>query len=354
MTYTPNFNDPRIKQRCTKILTFVEQFVKDTPHWLSTREIQKHTGSLSRPLGKYLKEQLLICTDPYFNIQTGQCKKYIRNNDGIKFLKEQLGILEVKPIITEQLQQELDTGEFEYTEKSNRIHHSLQRLPKRIKLPILRNNNYRHEYDIQCSVHRLILQHARSLGLSSLTPAMDEYIIDRTAIRQRLANECGISQEQVKQVLTAMIQGGTLSSFHENRIFAGLNYNKTSLSNLQVNPYILQFKEECREIWKTIKPTLNVGTRRLNGRDKSELYRVLEESVRVVIQRYLKKDKNKYFFEHDGWSCQRAVDIDQLINEVRRQTGFVIELDWTIHEYVDSTNNNSNYSALYCNGSHSK
>jgi hypothetical protein len=172
--------------------------------------------------------------------------------------------------------------------------------------------------------------------MNSPTPALDEYIADRTTVRERLANECGISVEQVKQVLTAMIQGGTLSSFHENRIFQMLNYNKTSLSNLQVNPYVLEFKEECKIIWKTIKPTMSVGTRRLNGRDKSELYRVLEESVRVVIQRYLKKEKNKYFFEHDGWTCARAVDIDLLILEVKRQTGLVIELDWTIHEYNDS------------------
>jgi hypothetical protein len=337
MSYTPNFSDPRVKSRCLGALEFVEQYVKSTQsHWLSSREIQKHTGSLSRPLGKFLKDALLICTDSYYNIQTGQCKKYTSNPDGIRHIKQQLGIVSVQINITNRLQDELDTGEFVYTEKSNRIHHPLQRLPKRIKLPILRNHNYRHEYDIQCCVHRLILQHAQAKGLSKPTPALVEYISDRTAVRQRLAFECGITPQQVKQVLTAMIQGGTLSSFHENRIFAELNYNKTSLSNLQVNPYILQFKEECRDIWKTIKPTLNVGTRRLTGKDKSELYRVLEESVRVVIVRSLKRDKNKHFFEHDGWSSQRAVDIDRLIYEVKQQTGFAIELEWTIHEYVDS------------------
>ena len=337
MSYSPKFTDPRVKSKCLAALTFVEQFIKSNQsHWLSTREIQKHFGSQSRPLGKYLKEQLLVCTDPYYNMQTGQCKKYRSNPDGIRALKQSLGILNVTIEPTAKIQEELDTGEFEYTDKSNRIHHPLQRLPKRIKVPLLRKNNYRHEYDIQCSVHRLILQHAQSLGLTLATPALDEYITDRTAVRDRLANECGITATQVKQVLTAMIQGGTLSCFHENRIFAELNYNKVVLGNLQLNPYILQFKEECKEIWKTIKPTMSVGTRRLNGRDKSELYRVLEESVRVVIQRYLKRDKNKYFFEHDGWTCARAIDIDRLITEVRIQTGLVIELDWTIHEYNDS------------------
>jgi hypothetical protein len=337
MAYSPNFNDPRVKAKCQSALAFVEQFVKtDKSHWLSTREIGRHFGWQGRPLGKFLKDTLLICTDPYYNPLTGQCKKYKSNADGIRFIKQQLGISTVTLEISDKLQEELATGEFEYTDKSNRIHHPLQRLPKRIKLPILRKHNYRHEYDIQCSVHRLLLQHAQKLGLTTLTPALDEYISDRTSVRERLANDCGITVKQVKQVLTALIQGGTLSSFHENRIFAELNYNKVSLGHLQMNPYICEFKEECKQLWTTIKPTLSVGTRRLNGRDKSELYRILEESVRVVIVRYLKKDKNKHFFEHDGWSSERAVDIDQLINEVRRQTGFVIELDWTIHEYVDS------------------
>jgi hypothetical protein len=337
VTYAPKFTDPRVKAKCLSALEFLEQYVKSTQsNWLSSREIQRQFGSLSRPLGKFLRDTLLICTDPYFNIQTGQCKKYISNPDGVKYIKQQLGIDSVKISVTEQIQHELVTGEFEYTEKSNRIHHPLQRMPRRIKVPILRKNNYRHEYDIQCSVHRLLLQHARNLGMSALTPALDEYISDRTTVRQRLSEECGVSSDQIKQVLTAVIQGGTLSAYHENRIFASLNYNRISLGNLQVNPYILQFKEDCRQIWKTIKPTMSVGTCRLNGRDKSQLYRILEESVRVVIVRSLKRSKNKHFFEHDGWTCQRAVDIDQLISEVRRQTGFVIELDWTIHEYVDS------------------
>jgi hypothetical protein len=225
--YTPKFTDTRVRAKCLSALEFVEQYVKSTQsNWLSSREISKHFGWQGRPLGKFLRDTLLICTDPYFNIQTGQCKKYTSNPNGVKYIKQQLGIENVKIEITEQIQQELDSGKFEYTEKSNRIHHSLQRLPKRIKLPILRRNNYRHEYDIQCSVHRLLLQHAQHLGLTKATPALDEYITDRTLVRQRLLEECGVSSDQIKHVLTAMIQGGTLSAYHEIRIFAQLIYNK--------------------------------------------------------------------------------------------------------------------------------
>jgi hypothetical protein len=90
-------------------------------------------------------------------------------------------------------------------------------------------------------------------------------------------------------------------------------------------------------MWKAIRlhQSLSKGER-FNAKMKSEIYRFLEEKVRVVIKKHLKKTKNKAFIEHDGWSSERAVDIDRLKYEVEKQTGFVIELDWTIHEYVDS------------------
>jgi hypothetical protein len=105
---------------------------------------------------------------------------------------------------------------------------------------------------------------------------------------------------------------------------------------LREDLYIQQYLTDLRGMWKEIRKHQSMRYKeRFNAKMKSDLYRFLEESVRVVIKRYLKKNKNKSFVEHDGWSCQTAVDIDRLIFEVKKQTGFVIKLDWTIHEYVD-------------------
>lgn len=337
MTYTPNFSDPRVIRACNRALSFVEQFVKDQPHWLSQRQIQKQFGNLSRPLGKYLKDQLLICTDPYFNMQTGQCKKYIKNSSGVETLKQSLGIICTPIVIDNQTNQEFATGEFEYTDKSHREYHPLQNLPKRIKKPLLATKGYRHEYDIQCCAQTLLLQHAQALGFKKITPALDRYVSDRSSVRAELSQRLSLDQTTIKKILTAILNGGSISAWHENMIFAYVNYNRLMIEALSVDPYICEYQKEVRDMWKFLRGTKSLRYKeRFNAKMKSEMYRELEESVRVVIKRHLKKTKNKSFIEHDGWSSQRAVDIERLRFEVRQQTGFVIELDWTIHEYIDS------------------
>jgi hypothetical protein len=288
----------------------------------------------------------LICVNPYFsNLNASICKTYKLNLNGYLTLCNAIGY-QPKFCPTPDLQQELATGDFKYTEKSDRSHHPLQNKPRSIKRPLLAANGYKFEYDIQCCVHTLILQHARQLGLTMPTPAMDQYVSNRSLVRQQIAQECGISVEQAKSILTKMIQGATLSAYYDNSIFVTVNYNKSVMMNLQTNALLLELKEEFKVCWGVIKQTMPVRyltdktgrerRRPLSGSDKSDKYRKLETQVREVIERYLKRDKNKYFFEHDGWSCMIPVDIDRLCYEVKQQTGFVIGLDKAVYEYTES------------------
>ena len=337
MTYTPKFTDPRVIKSCNNALMYVEQFVKDQPRWLSSREISKHFSWTGRPLGKYLKETLLICTDPYFNIQTGQCKKYIKNDNGINLIKQKLGVVCIPMVIDSQSNQQLDSGEFEYKESNGREYHPLQNLPKRIKKPLLTSKGYRHEYDIQCCAQTLLLQYSRTKGFNKPTPALDQYISDRTLIRNDLCERLSLENTTIKKILTAILNGGSISAWHENMIFSYVNYNKLMISELSVDPYIQRYQKEVREMWKFLRGTQSLREgQRFNAKMKSEMYRFLEEEVRVVIKKHLKRTGNKAFIEHDGWSSRKPVDIDLLKYEVKQQTGFVIELDWTIHEYIEA------------------
>lgn len=336
-TYQPNFSDPRIRRRSIKALEFVEQRIKNSNTWLSTREIARHFGwPRQNSLAQYLRQQLLICTDQYFNMQTGQCKRYTVNQEGTKQIKAQLGITDLAPSISQEHQQQLRSGQFEYLDKSSREYHPLQNLPRRQKVPLLSRHGYRHEYDIKCAAQTLILQHARSLGFDRATPALDRYIQDRTSVRQELSESLGLDTLTVKKCLTAILNGASISQWHENHIFQLVNYSRPHIERLRENLYIQQYQREVRQMWRQIRKSLTLAPRqRFNAKMKSLIYRSLEESVRSVIKRSLTKDKNRAFIEHDGWTCQRAVDIDRLCLQVRNKTGFVIELDWTIHEYRD-------------------
>jgi hypothetical protein len=337
MTYTPNFQNPQVQRRIVKSLDWCNTFLSQTrTHWLSQREIQRQFGSQSRPLGLYLRDRLLICVNPYYsNLTASVCRTYKLNVDGYLALCQAIDY-EPKYQPSPEVIKTLDTGDFEYKTIGHRDYHPLQNLPKRIKQPLLTSKGYRHEYDIECCAQTLLIQHSKRLGFNKSTPALDRYISDRTSVRDEIKSRTGLDSKTIKQILTALLNGSNLSSWHTNSIFAYVNYNRSMIEFLKEDLYIQQYITDVRGMWREIRKHQSLRYKeRFNAKMKSEMYRFLEESVRVVIQRYLKKKKNRAFIEHDGWSCQTAVDIDGLIFEVKKQTGFVIKLDWTIHEYVD-------------------
>jgi hypothetical protein len=105
---------------------------------------------------------------------------------------------------------------------------------------------------------------------------------------------------------------------------------------------VQNLRDDIRELWSTLKASFPVryatnrrGNEyrvRLTGRDKSGLYRQLEDQVGRVIRRYLKKHSVRCLWIHDGWCSDKVLDTSELCAEVRRQTGFVIELDWGVYE----------------------
>lgn len=330
--YTPNFEDPRIRRRCTQALEFCEQYLQEKRvNWISRNELYKHFGNTSRHLGKYLKDTLLTVEDHYFNIQTGQCKKYTLRSAGVEELKQHLGIKEIPTSLTAEVEQQLESGAFAYTTLSDRQFHPLQFKPKHKKQRILKKYGYKYEFDIRTAAHTLILQYARQLGHTTPTPTLDHYILHKKTIREELSQELGVDTATVKRILTGILQGASLSPWHTNKIFAEVNYRRDVLERARLNGFINNYTSEVRSLWRYIKQQRGV-TERMSGRVKSAIYRELESSVRTSIQKYLNKHKNTHFFEHDGWTCREMPDVAELIATVRRTTGFNIELDCTIYE----------------------
>ena len=300
-------------------------------HWISRKELYRVFGNTTRDLGKYLKDTLLTVEDHYFNIQTGQCKKYSLRRAGVEQLKQALGIEEIPTTLSAAIETQLESGVFEYTDLSDRQFHPLQFKPKHKKQRILKRYGYKYEFDIRTAAHTLILQYAQLLGYKDLTPTLDNYITHKDEIRENLAEELGVDTSTVKRILTGILQGASLSPWHTNKIFAEVNYRRDVLERARNNQFIKNYTLEVRSLWKYIKKHRGV-TERMSGRVKSAIYRELESSVRTSIQKYLNKHKNTHFFEHDGWTCREMPDVMELIATVRRTSGFAIELDCTIYE----------------------
>jgi hypothetical protein len=332
--YEPNWGDPRVKRRIESAILFVETYLKSNEiKPVAQTQITKHFGFIGRPLARYLKGQLLTVKDSYSNQFTGQCKRYTRNQQGYLELKQASGIIEIKHEIPASIIAELESGNITYVEKSDRAYHSFQSKPKRVKRITFKATGYNYEYDIECAAQTFLKQESLSLGHKIPTPAFDSYLGDRKLVRNQLSNELNLPQETIKKILHAMLNGASISPWHANSIFALVNFNRLMIDQLKSNTWIQQYKKEVRSMWDSIRPQLELSKGvRFSSKLKGERYRSNETLVRTTIQRYMKKTKNKCYFEHDGWTCARAIDTTELIQVVKRTTGFTVKLDWIIYE----------------------
>ena len=352
MSYTPNFNDPRVVRAANKALDWVGQYLSiNNEQWLSTREIQRHLGSQSRPLGRWLRFKLLITVNNYYDPFNGQCKTYRLNDEGYF---EICSAIKRKPSfgVNQKIQQQLDTGEFEYKDVSNRSFTALQYMPKQRRRSVLENNGYTYHYDIQAAAPTLLLQRAQQLikqkqinGIKSKelkTPYLDQYVNDRKSMREQLAKDCDCTENTIKLVINAILQGAVLSKSQYSSIFKELHCDYDLMTRLQNNNTIKCLKEEIKILWGVLAEDIpekyittksgSVRRKSLSGRDKSAYYRQLEEQVAKIIRKNLKKERNRYLWIHDGWSCEKMIFEESLIAHVRQLSGFNIKLDKEIFD----------------------
>ena len=327
MTYKPNFNDPRVKRRVERAVDFATTWLTpDKARFLHIHTIDRFVGRTNNSLGNYLRQQLLVNRDQWWNHQTGVCKTYSLCVQGVVDLTGEpytpkTRIMRTKRTVAQRFP-EIDTGAFVYKESDNRLYHPAQNLPSDIRGEIFLDYGYTWNYDIACAMPTLVLQYARKLGMTRPTPYLDCYINDRDQIRQDLSLAVGCTPKQIKTILNARINGARLS--HDGSISKELD--RLQLYRLKNNAWFKNYTKDIKKCWDLIKIN-RYGFSRLSPRDKQSTYRYLERVVMKEVERYLRDDMNKYFLEHDGWRCRDRIDIKNLCGVVRRATGYRIQID---------------------------
>lgn len=350
MTYTPNFENKAFRRRAMLALKFVSRvsYKLHQPSWLSCRWIhhKDNLGKSGNPVSDYLKDLLLICVDERYEYKGDKksCKKYIKNRKGIEFLKQQLGTntQSKSRLLTDEIKSQLESGNFTYSDKGSRLYTPLQSFPKFQKHQLLSTNSYRYEYDIECCAATLIFQFARKCGMDLYLTALQEYIRNRTQIRQTLARDCEVNESHIKSLINILLFGGVIqyNPQHPNEIYYLFEGDKARIEYIKQHAFINQLKADIRTCWFYIKPHMSRRTcvdKRgieksipINNKRKAGLYRDLERSILDVIRCHLERTNNKYLLEHDGFTCVNEIDRDQLINEIYLKTSFEIKLDMNI------------------------
>jgi alpha-galactosidase len=67
----------------------------------------------------------------------------------------------------------------------------------------------------------------------------------------------------------------------------------------------------------------------ITSKQKWNLYFELERRVIDSVRTYLDQRSIKYFLIHDGWTCDREIDKEELRDFVRENTGFDLSFEYT-------------------------
>lgn len=342
MSYTPNFSDPRVVKRIKQALGFACGVMSHTKgHPWSTRYIDKYFGQGQLPLSKWLRSTLLITTKEVWSKDEGKCKEYMLNPKGVEYVKEVLGLAQtnITPIVLDVAKQsfekELTSGQFPYKDASNRLWHPLQRYRKQHRKQTLKDYGYTHQYDIECCAPTLIYQYAVRCGMDEYPLALNQYLKDRTAIRQQLALDADIPIEAAKEIINALFAGAVISKNDSTDIYKILNGDIARIEYLKQDPFLTELRNDIKTCWEYIIPFLprrkNAKTNRLlpiRSKQKWNVYFELERCVLNSVRSYLTAKSNRHFLIHDGWICEFDIDRDELIDFVRDQTGYVIKIEY--------------------------
>lgn len=340
------------KQTIERALVWAEQNLHPTkPRAWSCRQIEKHFGR--RKIGQWLRDHLLITTKANWHFEGySECKEYCLNLTGMEIVRKSIGITDehiqeqIIQRISKQYEDELSTGDFEYTTKSNRQHHALQNVRKDLRTPVMVRAGYQYDYDLVCAAPNLLYQRALATGMKPLT-VIPQYIEHRTELRSYLAEQYGIEVKAIKQVLTGLFQGGYISKWHHSHTYKILNGNYNHIERLRNDPLVQALIIEIKQMWKHIIADMRLNgefnEKRVLGKHKAAIYRSIEEEVMTQIKRYLNKNKIQFFGIHDGFQTKELIDQCELEIYVRNNTRYQIDLERNV-----LTNKNKQTKSTYC------
>jgi hypothetical protein len=355
MEYKPNFNDPRVIKRIKHAYGFARGILSTTTaHGWSTRYIDKYFGQQQNQLSKWLRNQLLVVVCDRFNKDTGQTKTYLFNTEGADALRatlyesepikvpEPITIYDEKMVrnwIQREFGRELADKDFTYDDKSSRLWHPLQSVRRQYKQQALNESGLKYHYDIQCSAPTLILQHAQRqhVPMDLYLNALNTYLKNRQTIRADISTKAELDPKTVKVLINALFCGARLGANNQLAMFQLLEQDRAKMAYIKQDPFIIELREDIKTCWEYISPSMtrerNNKTNKLkpiSSSQKWNRYFDLERQVLNSVIQYMKDNSIKYFLEHDGWSCDRVIDRDQLSDYVYGSTGYrvMFEVDY--------------------------
>lgn len=362
MNKTPNFKDPRIQKRVQHAYVFTKiiQRSDKRDHELSSSLLTEHFGQAQTPIGNWLRSTLLTCTSNSYCVTTGRSKRFAINQQGQAIVRQVLKtgecptvaldyILEdadpanikyddflVKTTVERAYKDQMESGNFVYEDKSNRLWHPIQNIKRNLKKSILADNGYVFNYDIEASAPTLILQHAQAHGMDEYLFHINSFLKNRVSFREHIASELDIPVQTAKVIINALFCGARLGASQEFALFHVLKCDRSRMNKLKSLESVIGLRADIKKCWDAIKSSMprrqitdcNGKARMLaiNSKQKWNRYFELERTVLNAVRKWLNANGIKHFAEHDGWATQEDVDLQSLQQYVLDTTGYSINI----------------------------
>lgn len=368
IAYKPNLKDPRVLKRIKHAYGYARGVFSEVKEQQKSRQaLEKQFGDLKNPLSQFLFNTLLTCTDQHYSESAGISKKYILNAAGAEkvreILKGNLNIIftpnEIKLLpphpsarcideavvnafVEREYGSQLQSLNFTYTDKSNRYWNDIQNIRKTYRGNILAKHGLKYCYDIRACAPTLLMQHAQQQNGVCFTE-IESFLSDRTAYRQLLSDECELSpldinnegveekNKTAKLIINSLFCGAMLGLNNQFALSKVLDYDVARI--MVAKDITANLRADIKDMWSEIKPTMS-RKRNINGRlipiqprQKWARYFELERQVINAVRAYLTKTDNKYFLEHDGWTCEKMIDERELLAFIYKKTGYKVEVD---------------------------
>lgn len=167
-------------------------------------------------------------------------------------------------------------------------------------------------------------------------------------IRRQLADEIGVSIDQVKTVLTALVNG---ASVRNPRAHLYQEMGPSLSRAFSRNEFIKRFVEDIKSCWQCINAyddrrdvqikfkkdgSFFLQKARLSSYQKSKIYFELEQKIIDSVASYILSHGVGIFKIHDGWVTNNLLEKHELKKHIKYTTGFDVEIKFKELSYIQN------------------
>ncbi len=192
------------------------------------------------------------------------------------------------------------------------------------------------DYDISTCQWTLLSQMASKLGIDS--PLTNAYISDKRSLRRRVSVGAGITLDDAKKCITALLFGAVVQHsekamrWHPGDLVKGIGA-PAALRLCEQADFMALYDEIGRVGDAVVKAWPRQNGRLFNDlgiqhRSGSELAHLLQGAEAAVLRAVVMQQQgNILLCVHDGWVAQERLDVDALVGPIETESGYRVGIE---------------------------